>query len=207
MTLEAIKYTPSTSSTPATLSIIDQLALPHQTSYLPIPDAATAHAAIKRMSVRGAPAIAIVAALSVAVEISSLGHPASKSNPIVLTDGASVPDSAKDMQNLIDERLAFLLTSRPTAVNLKDAVVKLGNVIESVVKSGAQRAEEVRDRYVAAAQRMLIDDVSDNERIGEQGAKWIETRAGSDGRKVSVLTHCNTGYVLFLSLVLMNVGD
>lgn len=43
---------------------------------------------------------------------------------------------------------------------------------------------------------MLIDDVSDNENIGKHGAEWIvkNTEAGKKG-PVSMLTHCNTGYV------------
>ena len=114
MTLQAIRYRPSTLSAASSLEIIDQLSLPHHTTYLPVPTAATAHAAIKQMSVRGAPAIAIVAALSVAVETSAL---------------TTLPATAAEMRAFVEERLEYLLTSRPTAVNLRDAVGKLGAVV------------------------------------------------------------------------------
>jgi methylthioribose-1-phosphate isomerase len=47
---------------------------------------------------------------------------------------------------------------------------------------------------------MLVDDVSDNENIGKHGAEWIvkNTEAGKKG-PVSMLTHCNTGYVLYVA--------
>ena len=55
-TLLAIKYTRGS------LEILDQLLLPHQSVYIPVNDALSAWRAIKQMQVRGAPAIAIVAA-------------------------------------------------------------------------------------------------------------------------------------------------
>ena len=200
MTLEAIKFHPST---PASLSIIDQLLLPHQTVYIPIPDASTAHAAIKRMSVRGAPAIAIVAVLSVAVEIDNLWHEYSSAtkSPANLQNGDTgdkFPSSAQDMQALIQGKLEYLLTSRPTAVNLKDAVGKLNVVVQAEVEREGTGAEGIKVAYVKAAERMLVDDVDTNKAIGEEGARWVEELVKERGvkgekMKVGVLTHCNTG--------------
>ena len=70
------------------------------------------------MKVRGAPAIAIVAALALAVQISSEE----------LND--KLPKSADAVKDLIGQRLDYLKTSRPTAVNLGDAVGKLKVVVK-----------------------------------------------------------------------------
>jgi methylthioribose-1-phosphate isomerase len=67
-TLEAIKYAPGK------LEVLDQLLLPFETKYVEIRDHKDGHTAIQLMQVRGAPAIAIVAALSLAVELTNLDH-------------------------------------------------------------------------------------------------------------------------------------
>ena len=187
MSLQAISYTPK----PNSLSILDQLLLPHRTTYVPIKNADDAFKAIRSMRVRGAPAIAIVAALSVCAEIRGLS-----SSPPTLT----VQKAADNTADWIRVRLQFLLGSRPTAVNLRDAVDKLtlvtGNARDRAV--GSQRSPEgatahVYGSYIAAAEQMLEDDVRDNQRMGRNGAEWVAELAPS-GTPVSVLTHCNTGY-------------
>ncbi|OZJ06217.1 Methylthioribose-1-phosphate isomerase [Bifiguratus adelaidae] len=170
MTLEAIRYNRGS------LSILDQLRLPHQTTYVPIKNSQDGHAAIKTMQVRGAPAIAIVAALSLAVEL-------------VQQQGTSpFPDAAGAVKFIVAS-LDYLKTSRPTAVNLFDAAKKLQALVERV-GDRATTGEEVVDAYVAAAEQMLVDDVKDNQNIGRFGAEWLLQQAPD---KVQVLTHCNTG--------------
>ncbi|KAJ2339231.1 S-methyl-5-thioribose-1-phosphate isomerase, partial [Coemansia sp. RSA 2671] len=51
------------------LDILDQLLLPHASTYIDIRTSADGHRAIATMQTRGAPAIAIVAALSLAAEL------------------------------------------------------------------------------------------------------------------------------------------
>jgi len=141
------------------------------------------------MKVRGAPAIAIVAALSLAVEIHKLNNQT---------------ESARSVRDFVWERLEYLKTSRPTAVNLGDAVGKLKIVAEKAEKAektGGSDGGTVASSYIAAAERMLVDDVKDNEAIGKHGAIWIKehTKAGmrrgqGDG-DLKVITHCNTGSV------------
>src|SRR6266516_4770572 len=113
MALQAIRYRRATNSSAPSLEILDQLALPHRSTYFHIYNSEDAYTAIKQMRVRGAPAIAIVAALAVAVEISN-----------VRTIG-KLPSGADSVRALIGERLEYLMASRPTAVNLADAVGKL----------------------------------------------------------------------------------
>lgn len=47
---------------------------------------------------------------------------------------------------------------------------------------------------------MLIDDVASNKAIGFHGAKHL--RSNLEGlEKISVLTHCNTGRLIYLTFV------
>ncbi|GKV24717.1 hypothetical protein SLEP1_g34298 [Rubroshorea leprosula] len=81
--------------------------LPLKTTYLNIQDATDGWNAIR---VRGAPAIAIVAALSLAVEVSNL---------------KDFTGTSDDAASFISIKLEYLVSSRPTAVNLADAATKL----------------------------------------------------------------------------------
>ncbi|KAK7205368.1 hypothetical protein BZA70DRAFT_277933 [Myxozyma melibiosi] len=169
MVLEAIKYTSGD------LQILDQLRLPHESVYISVRTSEDAYHAIKTMTVRGAPAIAIVAALALAVEL------------LELPEGDPSTASTEAARSFIADKLHYLVTSRPTAVNLSDAARKL----EKLVAETEGGSKAVVDAYVKAAERMLIDDVSDNKNIGENGVAWARQSFGSD--KFSILTICNTG--------------
>jgi len=93
----------------------------------------------------------------------------------------------------VQEKLEYLITSRPTAVNLADAARKLEKIVSQVASVAKATGPSVKDAYIAAAEKMLVDDVSDNEAIGKHGAEWILKHAGSAGGQASILTHCNTG--------------
>ncbi|KAK6510961.1 S-methyl-5-thioribose-1-phosphate isomerase [Arthrobotrys conoides] len=164
MALQAIKYNRGT------LSILDQLLLPHQSIYISVPNVTTAWNAIKTMQVRGAPAIAIVAVLSLAVELHN--NPPS-SNP----------------KEEIHQKLDYLVTSRPTAVNLADASNKLKSLTNSLAD---ESPETIIKTFIEAAEQMLTQDVEDNKAIGHHGAQWIQNAVGKTS-DIKVLTHCNTG--------------
>jgi methylthioribose-1-phosphate isomerase len=188
MVLQAIQYTPASDSTPPSLKILDQLLLPHRSVFVPIHSCEDAHAAIKQMQVRGAPAIAIVAALALAVEIKCV------------KGGTQQAQTTEEVRELIGERLEYLKTSRPTAVNLGDAVGKLKKIVERAASETGANGAKVVEWYVAAAEQMLVDDVADNEAIGAHGAKWIQEntpagqkRSAGGENELKVLTHCNTG--------------
>ena len=190
MVLQAIRYHPTTKLSAPSLEILDQLALPHRSTYFNVRSCEDAYAAIKQMRVRGAPAIAIVAALALAVEIGNartLGK---------LSSGAN------SVRELVGERLDYLKTSRPTAVNLSDAVRRLKNIVKRKASEQDATGWMVAEHYILAAEAMLISDVEDNEAIGKHGAQWIQehTVAGrrrSQGKsgELKILTHCNTGLV------------
>lgn len=175
MVLQAIKYERGK------LQILDQLRLPHEEAYIDVREPNDAFKAIKSMQVRGAPAIAIVAALSLAVELVTI-------NSKVFTTHLEVADYIKP-------QLEYLVTSRPTAVNLADAARKLSTVVDKAAAQSNSGPSTVKEAYIGAAERMLVNDVQDNEAIGGYGATWIQRNAvqRSVKGKLSVLTHCNTG--------------
>lgn len=172
MVLQAIKYSRGK------LQILNQLKLPHTEEYDDVHNSTDAWHAIKEMRTRGAPAIAIVAALALAVEL----------------ENTKTSDAAEEVKVFIEEKLDYLVTSRPTAVNLADAARKLRKVVDESASRQDATGDSVKAAYIKAAEQMLVDDVSDNEAIGNYGADWIvkNTAAGKQGQ-VSVVTHCNTG--------------
>ena len=129
------------------------------------------------MTVRGAPAIAIVAALSLAIELQNV--PLNEIN-----------DSTAAVSYITD-KLRYLEGSRPTAVNLFEASGKLQSLMKSKLAQGAS-AQEILRSYISAAEQMLIDDVDDNHAIGDHGAKWLIAQNPALP-KFKVVTHCNTG--------------
>ncbi|KAG6545215.1 hypothetical protein Mapa_013327 [Marchantia paleacea] len=170
--LEAIRYKRGS------LQLLDQKKLPHESVYVDVPDSDAAWLAIKDMVVRGAPAIAVTAALALAVELDNLQ--------------TSYQGDAKDAATFIEKRLKFLVSSRPTAVNLADASDKLQQLTSRASTLEGANAETVFSCFVEAAEQMLVDDVVSNKAIGDYGAKAI-LRAVGVQKTLCVLTHCNTG--------------
>lgn len=158
------------------LKLLDQRKLPLETTYLDIKDASDGWLAIREMVVRGAPAIAISAALSLAVEVSNLEN----------FNGTPV-----EAASFLAGKLDYLVSSRPTAVNLSDAATKLKEVV-SKAAAAASNCQSVFQAYIEAAEIMLADDVASNKAIGSYGARFIQNQQ-KDPTKLSVLTHCNTG--------------
>lgn len=123
--------------------------------------------------VRGAPAIAIVGSLSLAIEI----LPKSFS-------------STEELENFVTEKLQYLTTARPTAVNIMEAAKHLIAFVKDFSLKTTDTAT-VKMELVKEIEGMLAKDISDNQAIGRFGAEHMLQLAGAD--KLKVLTHCNTG--------------
>ncbi|KAI0891715.1 methylthioribose-1-phosphate isomerase [Annulohypoxylon nitens] len=169
--LQAIRYSRGK------LEVLDQLKLPHEHHYDEVSTSEEAFDSIKSMRVRGAPAIAIVAALGHGVE---------------LHNGSCKATSSEETISYIDSRLDYLKQSRPTAVDLTNAITHLKNTIRSVEATGRDAIIAV---YIDAAEEIFRKDTETNLSIGEHGSKWLLENAPTKSAegKVSVLTHCNTG--------------
>ncbi|KAK2027808.1 S-methyl-5-thioribose-1-phosphate isomerase [Colletotrichum zoysiae] len=168
--LQAVKYTRGC------LEVLDQLRLPHEFHYDKVSTSEEAFDCIKSMRVRGAPAIAIVAALAHAVE---------------LHNGSCTASSSQDTVSYIDSRLDYLKESRPTAVDLTNAIDQLKARIRNAPQD---HVKSIIDAYIDEAENILQKDLETNLSIGSHGAQWLKDVAGaSSDSKISVLTHCNTG--------------
>ncbi|KAI0104072.1 methylthioribose-1-phosphate isomerase [Hypoxylon sp. NC0597] len=176
--LQAIRYSRGK------LEVLDQLRLPHEHHYDEVSTSEEAFDSIRSMRVRGAPAIAIVAALGHGVE---------------LHNGSCKASTTEETISYIDSRLDYLKQSRPTAVDLTNAITHLKQTIRSVDISGKENdkagSDAIIDAYITAAEEIFRKDTETNLLIGEHGSKWLLENAPtkSADNKVSVLTHCNTG--------------
>lgn len=158
------------------LHLLDQTKLPLETTYLNIRDSGAGWSAIRDMVVRGAPAIAIAAALSLAVEVCNL---------------EAFIGTSDDAASFLCKKLEYLVSSRPTAVNLSDAATKLKEVILKAAASSLD-ANSVFQSYIEASEVMLKDDIASNKAIGTYGASFIQNQL-EDSKMLCILTHCNTG--------------
>lgn len=165
--------------TRGTMSVLDQLLIPHEKTYVPILSTQDAWSVIRQMQVRGAPLIAIVAALGLAIDVFT------KHNEGAFKDG---PNSAG---SFLLESMQYLRTSRPTAVNLFVATDELTALVNKLLKTSGITAEAIVMKYIEAAEQMLEDDVNTNKAIGDYGAKRILEL--SDRKSIRVMTICNTG--------------
>lgn len=167
------------------LEIVDCLQLPHTIQWHEIRTTEEAFQAIKSMRIRGAPAIASLAAVSIAIEL--LGLLVDKSN--------SVMQSNESLKAWLEQRSNYLLSSRPTAVNLREAMHRLQAIVNASEPSDTtERARLVYD----AAELVWTEDVERNVKIGDNGATWLLKNLEQSGaiqkdEKINVLTVCNTG--------------
>ncbi|KAL9052171.1 MAG: hypothetical protein Q9162_005566 [Coniocarpon cinnabarinum] len=175
MVLEAIKYHNGS------LQVLDQLQLPHKVHYDEVQTSKDGWQAIKDMRVRGAPAIAMVGILSLAVEIQNRLQPLQGDVEVAI--------------QTIDERLDYIVTSRPTAVNLKNMADDFKKIIREAPKGIVQPdSDTVFNAYVMSATKTLEVDLRDNRLLGDHGARWIIDNARTnDSAGLNILTHCNTG--------------
>ncbi|RSL79732.1 Methylthioribose-1-phosphate isomerase [Fusarium floridanum] len=170
-TLQAVKYTRGK------LEVLDQLRLPHEFHYDEVSNRTEAFDSIATMRVRGAPAIAIVAALGLAVE---------------LHNGSCTASSAEEAIGQIEEALDYLKESRPTAVDLTNAINQLKARIREVGSTATKEA--IISAFIEEAEKIFEKDLKTNLSIGDFGAEWLRTQVGaSPEQQISVLTHCNTG--------------
>ncbi|CAL8462461.1 g1994 [Coccomyxa elongata] len=143
-----------------------------------------AFTAIKDMAVRGAPAIAIAAALALAVDLVNQG-------------GGAQFSSAQGAYKYITEQLDYLVTSRPTAVNLQIAANRLSAIAEKEASEEGGSGLSVTVAVISAADAMLKEDITANKTMGKLGAEGIlaelASRSSRSSTGVRMLTHCNTG--------------
>ncbi|AMD20700.1 HDL044Wp [Eremothecium sinecaudum] len=186
MSLEAIKFDRA-DKTNYSVFILDQTLLPYVNKYLPVDTIEDGYNLIKSMKVRGAPAIAISGVLSVLMECQKLSK---KYNAGEKGDcDLSNYDSFKQ---IMLSRLDFLLRSRPTAVNLQNAI---NEVVALLNEPYCGSFDEFHQKLYDYACKLLDGDLENNKRMGDHGASFLQESLSSEGfeGEFGVLTICNTG--------------
>jgi methylthioribose-1-phosphate isomerase len=144
--------------------LIDQTKLPNKLVYVRCKDYREVANAIKKLVVRGAPAIGVTAAFGLALAAQASR---AKALPELMTD--------------LDTAFKTLRATRPTAINLFWA---LERVMEKAKR--AKTVEDAKKAVLDEALKMSEEDVEANRHMGANGAKMFR-----DGDVV--LTHCNAG--------------
>lgn len=122
--------------------------------------------------VRGAPAIAIVGTLSLALEL--------KQAEFTTMD---------DLKEFVQSKFRYLLTARPTAVNITESAKHFTRRLSE--QDSVTDVRLTRDMLVQEMEQMLEEDLVANKAMGTHGRDEIAKRL--NGRGAVVLTHCNTG--------------
>lgn len=147
--------------------MVDQTVIPYEFKYINVTTGEDMFNAIKTMIVRGAPAIGIAGAHGVVLFAQELEK--------------KISDKAEFVRKLL-EKADYLITSRPTAVNLKWAIEKQ----KEIIKSSAGSIKDIISELKFNAVKLENEDIEINKKIGDNGAKIVPKGA-------TILTHCNAG--------------
>jgi methylthioribose-1-phosphate isomerase len=145
------------------LQLLDQTVLPHDETWLECRTPELIADAIRRLSVRGAPAIGVSAAYGLVVGLTGAAD-----------DG---------LEERFESTWRLLAGTRPTAVNLRWALERGREVY---ARHHAGGAGATRAALLEWARELHAADIESNRRMGEYGAALFE--AGD-----RVMTHCNAG--------------
>lgn len=148
------------------IRLLDQTLLPLQETYISIRTVDELCDAIKRLAVRGAPAIGVAAAMGVALGMAD----------------ASETDRDEFMKKLADV-IGRIWSTRPTAVNLFWALNRMKKLCTD---SQDLSLTVLKEKLVQEAVAMEREDRFICEKIGANGRELLH-----DGD--TVLTHCNAG--------------
>ncbi|HET6251082.1 MAG TPA: S-methyl-5-thioribose-1-phosphate isomerase [Tepidisphaeraceae bacterium] len=158
--------------------LLDQTRLPTETLYVDITDEKQMWDAIKRLVVRGAPAIGVAAAFGVYLGVRNWPE---------LTGFAE----------RLDEVCDYLATSRPTAVNLFWAIERIRRHAKThpIYRATPVKLLKIlKQRILDEALLMLEEDNRVCKAIGEYGAKLLKKhKSKGKAGQINVLTHCNAG--------------
>jgi methylthioribose-1-phosphate isomerase len=146
------------------LQLLDQTQLPREEIWLECRTPEEVAGAIKRLSVRGAPAIGVTAAYGLVVGLSSCRE-------------------GQDFDQRFEEVSELLGGTRPTAVNLHWAL----DIGRTVFQHSSGESDEARIADLLSwAHGVHAADIEANRQMGLNGAELFKAED-------RVLTHCNTG--------------
>jgi len=146
--------------------LIDQNALPQIQRQVVCKNYQQVISAIKDLTVRGAPAIGVAAAMGAALGALSIE--------------SMQPKIFKFKFNLICDEIA---RARPTARNLFWALERMKKCLDDAISSGKQN---LAAQLVSEAKRICSEDITINRQMGKHGCGLLADRD-------NILTHCNAG--------------
>lgn len=149
------------------LVVLDQTLLPNEIKYLELDDRESIYEAIKKLRVRGAPAIGVAAAYGIYVLARKFGG-----------------DNKDEFAEFFHREKEYLNSSRPTAVNLSWALRRMEAVMDNNLQS--MTIPELKDRLGKEADDIRDEDIRLSRSIGEHGFSLLHHGDG-------ILTHCNAG--------------
>ena len=163
-TLPAVELAPNADA----VVIVDQTLLPSELKLIELRELDEMYDAIKLLKVRGAPSIGVCAAYCAAVRAG------------VLADST---DDKTVLLRQLGEELAYLESSRPTAVNLAWALARMRASADAAADSGC---DVIVAALVSEARAIDEENRAMSDEISRLGATLIKDGDG-------ILTHCNAG--------------
>jgi len=144
--------------------VLDQILLPDEIKYIECCTPADVAKTIIDMNLRGAPLIGAAASAALVLNYSG-------------------PD-IKSFKEIYE----MLLSTRPTAVNLRNVLDEAYKIYESC--KGESR-ENLQIIFREFSDHVHLRDIQRNFIMGENGAKYLEKMF--KGKKLRIITHCNAG--------------
>jgi methylthioribose-1-phosphate isomerase len=148
------------------VSMLDQSRLPFEVALVECTDYMKVAEGIRKLWIRGAPAIGIAAAMGIALGAQDI--------------------KAEDFDEFMEKLMPVfneMLSTRPTAVNIQWAVERIKSFLVGRRNESVNRLKEL---LIEEAKRILEEDIEVNKAIGRWGAEFVK-----DGN--TILTHCNAG--------------
>ncbi|MCS7032702.1 MAG: S-methyl-5-thioribose-1-phosphate isomerase [Phycisphaerae bacterium] len=190
---------PTLEWTGSSLRLLDQTRLPGETTFLDCTDEKMVWDAIRRLVVRGAPAIGVAAAYGAFLAI------------------AQQTGTARELRARLREACAFLATARPTAVNLFRALERIeaaaerslerNSMPEALAAPAAWAGEQdsstaseslhddpgeiLKQAVLHECHRLREEDIDCCYKIGKHGLALL--RQIKPAPPIRILTHCNAG--------------
>lgn len=161
---------------PEIVRTIDQTLLPHKFKIISLKTCNDIIKAIKDMIVRGAPLIGVAAAYG--IYLASL-------------EAKQKCKTEKQINNYIMEKAKQIFNTRPTAINISNAIK---NSLEIILK--VKSIEEKIPSALNFASSLSIEEIIRCKKIGEHGLELIK-RISEEKKEetVNILTHCNAGWL------------
>ncbi len=146
--------------------MLDQSKLPLEVSFIECTDYKKVAEGIRKLWIRGAPAIGIATAMGIALGAQEI-------------KAVYFEEFMKNLEPIFDE----MLSTRPTAVNIKWAVDRIKSLL---IQRREESVDRLKELLIEEANKILEEDIEVNKAIGRWGAEFIKNGD-------TILTHCNAG--------------